>query len=283
MRGGRLRKVRIAVSLAAFVVVTLSFLFPAAVGAVWFTRACAWLWLPAAATFTVTVCVGWLVVSLLFGRVYCSSVCPLGTIMDAAARLRRRGGGRFSSRACYHYSTPRSILRNTVVVVTFAVLLAGLTVCATVLDPFCAYSRMCDTLVEPLIRGGWKYGMLAGAAIALVTLAAVVTLAVRRGRLWCNTLCPVGTTMGYVSRHAFLRIDIDTDKCIHCRQCEWVCKAECIDLTSCVVDGSRCVNCFNCVDVCPNDAIHYTFSRKQLSIPMIQRTGARPVATLEKP
>lgn len=81
-----------------------------------------------------------------------------------------------------------------------------------------------------------------------------------------------------------MRIDIDTDRCTQCRKCEYVCKAECIDLTSHVVDGSRCINCFNCLSVCDDDAIHYTYTRKQLSIPMMQKINdAKTAATIDRP
>ncbi len=67
----------------------------------------------------------------------------------------------------------------------------------------------------------------------------------------CNTLCPVGTILGCVSRNSAMRIDIDTDRCIQCRRCEHVCKAECIDMQSHVVDMSRCVVCFDCLPCAP--------------------------------
>ena len=93
----------------------------------------------------------------------------------------------------------------------------------------------------------------------------------RNGRTFCNTVCPVGTTLSFISRYSIFRIDINTDKCVQCRRCEHVCKASCIDMTSHVVDTSRCVVCFDCLSDCPNDAIHYTYNRHQLSIPLMQR------------
>ncbi|MDE6321204.1 MAG: 4Fe-4S binding protein, partial [Muribaculaceae bacterium] len=143
------------------------------------------------------------------------------------------------------------------------------------LDPYDDFTRIIATLAH------LGEASLSGLAISLVLLAIVASAALWRGRIICNTICPVGTALGTVSRYAIMHIDIDTDLCINCRRCADVCKAQCIDLDDHVVDSSRCVNCFNCLPVCPNDAIHYTTQRKQLSIPMMQSlsTGAASAMT----
>lgn len=204
--------------------------------------------------------------------------------MDVVSRIKRLGKKRFLPPLCYHYHKPMNVVRNAVVLLTFATLVIGIVFVAVILDPFSAYGRFFSYIFNPLVHNTWDPGALIGCGIAVLTMIVVTVLAWRRGRLWCNTICPVGSTLGYVSRHAVMRIDIDTDKCIQCRRCEWVCKTECIDLTSHVVDGSRCVNCFNCIGVCPNDAIHYTYTRKQLSIPMMQRVASPggAVATMNR-
>lgn len=239
-------------------------------------------WLPAAMSFSVVICIGWLIVTLVFGRIYCSSVCPLGTMMDIVYRLRRRRRPVGDPRASFRYHPPKSTLRNLMVIATFLSLVFGIVILAMFLDPYSTYARFCTYLFRPSLGWHgqapfwWMWGLSAA------TFAAVSIVAWRRGRLWCNTICPVGTTLGYVSRHSLIRIDIDTDLCTHCRRCEWVCKAECIDMTSHTVDGSRCVNCFDCIDVCNDDAIRYTFTRKQLSIPMMQRTTPKTAATMNR-
>ncbi len=286
MKKSTLKTIRIIVSSVILISLTLLFTIPTA----WI---CAHLqglqtiqWLPAAMAFSMTICIAWLVVTLIFGRIYCSSVCPLGTVQDISAHLGCRSRARGVTRGWYHYKTPMSVLRNAVVIITFVSLLVGITFVASFIDPSSIFHRTCVNILRPIIHGTppWVTGTVTGFILSLCLTGVVIVMSWKRGRMWCNTFCPVGTALGYVSRHAVMRIDIDTDRCTQCRKCEYVCKAECIDLTSHVVDGSRCINCFNCLSVCDDDAIHYTYTRKQLSIPMMQKiNGPKTAATLDRP
>jgi len=227
----------------------------------------------------------WLIITLIFGRIYCSSVCPLGTLQDIAARSTRMG--RRARRHPYRYTRPSNSIRYLFLGIMAAGLIGGLFMITSILDPYTAYHRISEGFFKPLLQPLISYLQWLGISriAADITVSATVTtsiiatvlfiiatlIPIRKGRLLCNTICPVGTTLGFVSRFSIFQIDIDTDKCIQCRRCEEVCKSCCIDLTDHVVDGSRCVNCFDCINVCPNDAIHYTARRKQLSEPMMQR------------
>lgn len=274
------------VSSVIFVSLTLLFTVPA-------TWICAHLygfqaiqWLPAAMSFSLAICIIWLVVTLLFGRIYCSSVCPLGTWQDICSHLGCRSRAKGVTQGWYHYRPPLSMIRNIVVIITFASLLVGITFIAAFLDPSSIFHRACSTILSPTVRGipPWIAGSISGFILSVCMMTIISIMSWKRGRMWCNSFCPVGTALGYVSRHAVMRIDIDTDRCTQCRKCEHVCKSECIDLTSHTVDGSRCVNCFNCINVCDDDAIHYTYTRKQLSIPMMQKVnGPKTAATLNRP
>ena len=281
MAGKSLRLTRIAVSVAAFALVTALFVSVAMT----IPRTAAFIariqLLPAAMAFGMAVFVGWLIVTLLLGRVYCSTVCPLGFFQDICSRLVRTGA-RMRRRNAYHFHAPATRTRYIFLILTTVCLLCGISVVPVLLDPYSAYGRMALNLVrpvwlaisglcrsEPVVAAG---GTLAGAAVASLTALAVAWAAVRNGRTVCNTVCPVGTTLGLVSRFSVFHIDINTDRCIQCRKCEHACKARCIDLGSHIVDTSRCVVCFDCLPVCPNDAIHYTPSSHRLSMPMLQRT-----------
>lgn len=292
-----LRISRIVISLAALAAATSGL----ACYGMWWGFLAAWMekiqLIPAALAFSLTIFVGWLAVTLVFGRIYCSTVCPLGTLQDTVARLVRLG--RYNPRRDYHYSPPLNRLRYICLIVVLACLMGGwLPYLSDLLRPWPTFRRIAVDCIRPLwgegvnaaselghMTGLWDFppvtiGMATaiGTIVAAVTLALICGVAAKNGRTICNTLCPAGTTLGLISRFAIFQIDIDTDKCIQCRKCEHVCKASCIDLTDHVVDGSRCVDCFDCINVCPNDAIHYTARRKQLSIPMMQRLNDRRAA-----
>lgn len=285
-----LRLIRIVASVAVTVVLTLALaLYGGALPGVsaWLSRI---QLLPAAVSFAISVFVSWMVITLLLGRVYCSTVCPMGTVMDLASRSRG-----CSMRRDYRYSSPLNALRYGLLAFVVLCLMGGWMLVPAIMDPFTAYERMCESCLRPV--AGWltgreimlpadsptvmsgalavplqlAMGSSAGVLVSMATLAAVWLVARRSGRLVCNTVCPVGATLGIVSRYAVFQPDIDTDKCIQCGRCADVCKSSCIDLTDHVVDSSRCVVCFDCVNVCPNDAIRYTATRKQLSLPMMQQ------------
>ncbi len=244
----------------------------------------AWLagiqFIPAAISFSLATVIGLLLVTLVFGRVYCSTICPLGIYQDFFSRVSRMFRKR-DNRA-FHYSPPLSRWRNMSLFVLVVSLVLGISAVVAVMDPYSVYSRACVYVVKPV----WGYicnifavtpvriasASLFGILLSLVLMGLVGMVAAAKGRLVCNTICPVGTTLGYVSRYSVFHIDIDTDKCTQCRACEYVCKSTCIDLVAHVVDSSRCVDCFDCLTVCHNDAIHYTWSRHQLSIPLMMRT-----------
>ena len=233
--------------------------------------------LPATFAFSITYLVGWMIVTLVFGRLYCSTVCPLGTLQDIFARLPRLT----SSHRVYRYCAPLTVWRNTALLMVVSSVLMGVSLLTTIIDPYSIYSRFAVYCIKPL----WGVilnlissqtvvltaASLAGMACSVVIVGIVAWMAWRNGRTFCNTVCPVGTTLGFISRYAVFHIDINTDLCIQCRKCEYVCKASCINLESHVVDSSRCVVCFDCLTVCPNDAIRYTSERHQLSIPLMRR------------
>ncbi len=217
-----------------------------------------------------------LVLTLLFGRVYCSTLCPLGVMQDLISRLagqRNRRAGRH--RGQFHYRAPHQWLRHGLLALTVGAALLGSLLPLLLLDPFSIFGRIMSQLVRPLLIGandlagrglelievyalapvGWPQTAAAVLGLTLGTLALVAIMAARHGRLFCNTLCPVGTLLGLIGRHAAWRIRIDHHRCTRCAECAIVCKASCIDLRSGRVDADRCVLCFNCIAACPGSGI----------------------------
>ncbi len=179
------------------------------------------------------VIVGLLLLTLLFGRVYCSVICPLGIWQDIVSNLSGRRKGKKSR---FTASPERKWLRYGVWVLFVAALLAGVQVFVALLAPYSAWGRIVQNLFQPLYL--WGNNLLAWIAeragsyafyprevwlrslptflIALATLAAVTVLAWKHGRTWCNTICPVGTTLGFFSRFALFRPVLDMDVCVRC-------------------------------------------------------------------
>lgn len=213
-----------------------------------------------------------LLLTLMFGRIYCSVICPLGVFQDAVAWLHNHGRKR-----PYSYSKAISWLRYTILGVMIVAFVAGIGSAVAMLEPYSAYGRIASNLFQPL----WQFGnnVLANVAermdsyafyttdvwiksmptfiIAIATLLTVVTLAWRSGRTYCNTICPVGTLLGAISRFSMMKIRIDTDKCRTCGSCANNCKASCIDVKNHAIDPTRCVVCGDCIGKCSFGAISF--------------------------
>ena len=232
-----LRRTRII--LAAVFIVGITLLFTG-IGTDWWGWMAKLQFLPAVLGLNIAVIAGVLAVTLLVGRIYCSVVCPLGVFQDIIIWLRRR----FKPAKRFTYSKPRKWLRYGVLAAIVICIAAGIQGAVLLVAPYSAYGRMVavaagKSLAWPLI------------AVAAVTFVGLVVLSWLYGRAWCSNICPVGTALGLVSKHAMLRIGIDREKCIACRKCERECRAACIDIKGGkVIDHSRCVDCFDCIGVC---------------------------------
>lgn len=279
---GRVVKLaRVAVSLAMLAAMTL--LFVAAQG--WVMRAFGWMpklqIMPLAMGGAVSLLISWIIFTLIFGRLYCSWFCPMGATQDIFARLARLTRRR-RLRHPYRYERARVRTRAGVLIAVAVSVPLGLTAIPSLLDPYSAFGRIGSELLLPAWE--WLTGSPVAVAgwmafgIAVLTLLAVGWCSFRSGRLICNSICPVGTTLGLFSRFSLLHFDIDTDLCVNCRKCEHACKGKCINMDDHVVDGSRCVSCFNCVDACDSNAIRYTTRRKKLSLPLMQRVNQAAAA-----
>lgn len=272
-----LRKIRITLAAICFVAVTLLFLDFTGTLHLWFGWLAKIQFLPAVLALNFVVIAILLVLTLLFGRIYCSVICPLGIFQDCVSNLSSRRKGK---KARFSYSKEIKWLRYGVLVLFVIALVAGLNSLVALLAPYSAYGRMVQSLLAPVWQ--WGNNLLAWIAerqdsyafvtkevwlkslptliVAAVTFIVVVVLAWRNGRTYCNTICPVGTTLSFFSRFAMFRPVIDKSKCKSCHACERKCKAACIDVDNHRIDYSRCVDCFNCIDSCRLGALKYRFA-----------------------
>ena len=230
------------------------------------------------------------VLTFLFGRIYCSVICPLGIFQDIISWLTRRRKRKSKKKRRYKYARPLSVLRYSLLGICVLSLIFGITIPILLLDPYSNFGRMAVNLFRPLLMEGnnllhwvalkfhiynfyyvtvytvtgWSF------AIAATILLIVAIMALLRGRLYCNTICPVGTLFGLFSRFSLFRIRIDESKCNSCGLCENACKSQCVNSKEKIVDYSRCVACFNCLKRCKSNGVSYRFalnrsSRREIS------------------
>ncbi len=201
--------------------------------------------------------------TLIFGRLYCSILCPTGIMQDGISWLSARRKGK---KARFSYSKPLTWLRWTVLVVVLAAGILGINAVVSLFDPWAIFGRTAS-LLEPVVEGVASYAVYPREvyiksgivfATAIVTLIVIAILSWRKGRTWCNTICPVGTLLGAVSLAAPFRIRFNEAKCTKCGLCEKNCKSSCIDSKAQKIDQTRCVVCLDCLDKCKFDALHYS-------------------------
>ena len=228
--------------------------------------------LPAVLALNFGVVIALILLTLLMGRIYCSVICPLGILQDIFGWL-----GKKVKKNRYTYSKPMNILRYVMLGVLVVSLVAGFTSIGALIAPYSAFGRIASTFLAPIYQ--WGNNLLATWAesvdsyafysvdvwlkggitfvVALVTLTALFVLAFKNGRTYCNTICPVGTVLGFLSRFSYLKPVINTSKCNGCGLCAKNCKASCIDSKNHAIDYSRCVVCLDCIDKCRQGAIKY--------------------------
>ncbi len=219
--------------------------------------------------------------TLIFGRIYCSFLCPLGTIQDLLIWGSRRMGLKSGS----SFSKPHNGLRHTILVLAAAAAAIGFLFPILLLDPYSLAGRIFTYFLQPLVVQAYNLGILTlkpfdvylypkqtafipftALGATAVFIALILYLCAKHGRLYCNTLCPVGTFLGLISRMSFFRFTLNRTVCSECSQCENVCKAQCIDLQDGSMDMSRCVGCFNCLDACSRGTIRYERRQGQKSM-----------------
>lgn len=279
-----LRKIRITLAVVFLFLITLLFLdFTGSLHA-WLGWMAEVQFLPAVLALNVGVVIFLLILTLIFGRVYCSVICPMGVMQDVVTWL---GGRSKKRRYRFSYSPQKRILRFVVLAVFLVTLVAGINSVVALLAPYSAYGRIAQNILSPV----YAYGnnLLAYFAeradsyafyrtdvcirsiptfvVAVLTFVIVAVMAWRNGRTYCNTVCPVGTVLGLVARWSWLKPVIDTEKCNACSLCSRTCKASCIDFKNHQIDYSRCVACMDCIQTCKHGAISYRHpSRKTSSV-----------------
>jgi polyferredoxin len=288
-----LKKTRTGVSIALFSLITFYFLDFAGLMSGKAAGLTAKIQLiPAIMAFSVIILIILLVLTLLFGRVYCSSICPMGIYQDIIAWFSKRTA---KKKKRYKFSKAKNVLRISMLVASVSIFLKFPLILGFI-DPYSAYGRIVTNVFRPVYMAGnnvlemiftkfdnytfYKTDIFIMSvfafAVAILTMLTVGYLAWKHGRTYCNTICPAGTVLGFLSRFAIFKIRIDKSKCNSCGACEMKCKAACINSKQKTVDSSRCVDCFNCLSACRKDALKFS----PLSVPAKNAntvTAKRPV------
>ncbi|MCP4751850.1 MAG: 4Fe-4S binding protein, partial [Proteobacteria bacterium] len=151
-----------------------------------------------------------LVLTLIFGRIYCSGLCPLGILQDILIFLFKKVGGK---RVQHKYRKPRPWIRYSVLLATLLLAMPGSLVLLNLLDPYSLFGRIASHLVKPPV---YLFNNLVVSAlesfdiyrlrpqeippvplsvlgVSLLFFVGLLLLSLFYGRMYCNLICPVGT------------------------------------------------------------------------------------------
>ena len=282
-----LRKIRIIVAVISLLAMTAMFVDFTGAAAGWLSFLPKVQIVPALLAVNFVAIAVVLALTLLFGRLYCSIICPLGILQDCVTRIRawltpkkKRRRGMFA------FAAANTGVRVGVLCVFAAAAVLGLTGAlamsyAGLLEPYSIFGRFAGQLLVPAWRtaadavaesaadhGNFMLDRAVApsafswvlAAVAAIQIVIVLALAVWRGRWYCNTICPVGTALGAISPFSLFKVTIDMDKCVSCGLCGRFCKSACIDTKNHRIDYSRCVACMDCMDHCSTNALGFRFA-----------------------
>ena len=280
-----LRILRISIATIVFITITCGFLNMSGGNPVsqmvlrtQFTPALVSIFTGSALAFALLV-----ILTLLFGRVYCSFLCPLGIFQDLVTRIsniakKKANGGKLPKQK---YSKPHNVLRYTILVLTGISLVAGFTYPLALLDPYSNYGKIAgqvfgsiELAISNMLSGIFPsmfyvqdyvtVGLYAF-IYSIFFMLVVIVFSAAKGRLYCNTICPVGSFLGLLSGFSLFKPVINKDMCVKCNQCATKCKSNCINLETKEIDTTRCVACYNCITACKRGGVSFvpTWFRKK--------------------
>lgn len=208
--------------------------------------------------------------TLLFGRVYCSMICPLGILMDLVIGLKNRfrkfrNIPLMRSPLVQYYADHKSIsigfrkkhnvrifslIKYSILILFILAFLSNAIFLVGLLDPFSLTGKIIVNLFKPVYILDFNVERLPMVLFILVVFSVLVFLSWFKDRWYCNVICPVGTLLGLISKFSLFRLRINLSRCTKCGTCLQACKAGCIHPDDYHIEAERCVCCFDCIDVC---------------------------------
>ncbi|HNX51752.1 MAG TPA: 4Fe-4S binding protein, partial [Thermoanaerobaculaceae bacterium] len=203
-----------------------------------------------------------ILLTLLFGRVFCGWICPLGTLQHLASRLfsgRKRRESQLVNRYRRWYALKVYILVALLVGALLGTLQSGW------LDPLSLTARGLASGLWAALPGG---RLVPGGWLAAGLLLGILVASRFIPRLFCRALCPLGALLGLFARFSLFRIRRRASACTDCGACTFACQGADEPLGSHRVH--ECHVCLNCLPACPKAALGYA------ALPALPPAPAQP-------
>lgn len=201
-----------------------------------------------------------LVITLLFGRVYCAILCPLGIMQDFLMLIEKV---LHLNKLKNHYIVAKKVWQFSIFIIVFGLFIGGITLPFRILEPFSIFGRIIVGIEQNLST------LLFALGVVFLTTFVMFTLFARR--IYCNLLCPVGAILSIPAFFAVFKLKIDQDKCIKCKKCTKNCPGYCLDIEKKKLNFEHCLLCGNCIKSCPTHAISYAKNQKKIATDLSRR------------
>ncbi|MCI5633922.1 MAG: 4Fe-4S binding protein [Alphaproteobacteria bacterium] len=180
--------------------------------------------------FALALLGGIILFTLLFGRLYCSTLCPLGLYQEFLMLLFRRKNKMPPSRPYKYF----------LAALAFGILFGGSVYLVRLIDPY--------TLFGSAISGAW---------FGLGFMACLSVLVWFKSRIFCTNICPVGAILGLLAKFSLCKMYIKNDSCVACSLCASQCPTGSIDYKNHTINNETCIKCFKCLGGCKHNSICY--------------------------
>lgn len=173
--------------------------------------------------------------TLIFGRIYCAVLCPLGFYQEILTFLFKP----FCKNRKFQISKHHAFAYFFAAIL-FGSLFGGTVILLRMADPYAVFGNA-----------------LSGACFGLGFLIFLAVLVFFKKRFFCSNICPVGAVLGLISRFSLFQIRIHADKCKMCTLCAKSCPCGAIDFKNHTVINETCIRCFKCLSKCEHSALYY--------------------------
>jgi len=192
-----------------------------------------------------------IVLTVIFGRVFCSFLCPLGAIQEWIRGLGRMLGIRKDLELPAQLDRYARYLKYVVlaVIVYFSYTAGDLVFRAY--DPFNALMHLGEEFDAKIV------------GYSILGILLVVSLFSKN--IWCRYFCPLGAFLGIIRKISPFRIKRNETSCIGCGKCDTICPAGLDISTVKEVNSADCISCLGCVKNCPNSSLKATTFGREVS------------------